>query len=263
MRIFIIFLITVSYGCKTTNHQRSESQSWRAIDKIREALPKLSELAQSSPVKKAIKKAVDTDDLEDLKKLLKQGEAMSEAVSSSFYRTFKEKELKVLSHLTMRESSMFSSISDPKTDAQVVIRITEVVEDFLPTMKKRNKQTATLINSIPPNNVDDGVSSDRLKLAFNLCCRRDGPYTGPITKDALEKALDYENSSMESKMYFLKYAHSRLSNELKKPGVMPSYFHPEANEVMRELKFANRELETALNDFKTLVLKAVETANPK
>ena len=164
----LVFCFIIICGCKPDNRSESEIQGLGKIGKGLDNLTKTKKLADSLSIKEAVKKAVNDGELDDFKKLLKQGGDLSNEATLAYYRSIKKKK-EVLFRQMDKNKKILSYTGDRAlTRDEVVLievmanRSAEIVGEYIALVKKTTNQISEVVGSTDTNKFD---------VALSLCCR--------------------------------------------------------------------------------------------
>lgn len=177
-----VILLSV-IGCKTTPSSDDKVldvglRKGKQIGKIADQafFIRASRLAETKPVRDAVRKAIDDGDLGDLKKLIKGGDALGEAAGLAYYRVFKGEQDKFVEKVdwhinkfdeikkdTNKMSTHFTPSEKVNSTVAYVQYLSEVMRDFSSLLEKRVKQVDEIVSSVKGKD-------EKFDALLSLCC---------------------------------------------------------------------------------------------
>jgi len=181
--ITIGILLVSAIGCKTTPSSDDKAldvglRTGKQIGAVADqAFIRASRLAETKPVRDAVRKAIDDGDLGDLKKLIKQGDALGDAAGLAYYQAFKGEldkfaqnvdwhinKLDEIKKDTNKMSTHFTPLEKVDSTVTYVQYLTQEIRNFSVLLEKRVKQVDEIVSSVKGKD-------EKFNAVLSLCCR--------------------------------------------------------------------------------------------
>lgn len=258
-----MLLMLVVFACKPADRSQSEGKFANQLRKSVDALTKTQKLANKRVVKDAVKKAVDEGELDDLKKILKKGDKLSDAASLAYYRVFQEKQksfIKEVNFQLSRIHHMWSNFGEKTSTVSP-----DFVEDLIVYMKLTTKQLwdhSSLLERkiLQEDDLIKSLSSQQPKFdfVFGLCCRK-STLPEPVSKSSRTLSIVLDEEFIPVTVTMKKLSSMKESMTIGPEGYLVHKDLLDQHKIaLSELSLAKSGLLKDVADYKKILVKAVE-----